>query len=409
MNKTDTLFPDEATHRFILSHRTDDVRCLALKQAGQQGVNMSVALTQIAGWQTARHKLPSWARREELLYPSHLSMEQCSSEVTARYKCSVLSACAGSKESLTDLTGGFGVDFAFMAAAFRQADYVERSEELCRLAAHNFAVLGLDTVGVHCADAVRYLEEMRPCDWLFIDPARRDVHGGKVVSVSRCEPDVSALESKLLQKGRHVMVKLSPMLDLTVALDELLHVEQAHVVAVQNECKELLLVLGGKAPQADDVPITCINLSASGDCPLTDAFTFTRRQEREAVCMLARSVNAYLYEPHVSLLKAGAFRCLSARFGVEKLHANSHLYTSAVPVIGFPGRAFRVEGVSGFSKQGLRALLAGVEAANVAVRNFPSTADALRRRLKLRDGGNIYLFATTLSDGGKVLLKCVRL
>lgn len=391
----------EATLRFIAEHRRDDVRALALQAGKYPDVDMPTALTQIAGRQTAETKVPTWATTESILYPPHLSMEQCSSEVTAHYKASVVNGYDGSCQSLADLTGGFGIDFSFLAPHFGQATYVERQEVLCEAARHNFPLLGLSTARVIHADGVDYLRQMPAVDWLYLDPARRDGHGGKTIAISDCEPDVAALEPLLLEKATRVLVKLSPMLDLTQALHTLKHVTAAHVVSVSGECKELLLVLtNDTSPQTEYVPIHCINL------PNVTKFTFTRHEEQEAPCRYADAPRTYLYEPNASLLKAGAFRSLSYIYKVEKLHTNSHLYTSDEALPCFPGRMFRIDSWCGFGKREVKELLDGVQKANLTVRNFPATVADLRKRLKLAEGGDIYLFATTLNDGRKVLLRC---
>ncbi len=391
----------EATLRFIAEHRRDDVRALALQAGKYPDVDLPTALTQIAGRQTAETKVPTWATTESILYPPHLSMEQCSSEVTAHYKVSVVNGYDGSCQSLADLTGGFGIDFSFLAPHFGQATYVERQEVLCEAARHNFPLLGLSTARVIHADGVDYLRQMPAVDWLYLDPARRDGHGGKTIAISDCEPDVAALEPLLLEKATRVLVKLSPMLDLTQALHTLKHVTAAHVVSVAGECKELLLVLtNDTSPQTEYVPIHCINL------PNVTKFTFTRHEEQEAPCRYADAPRTYLYEPNASLLKAGAFRSLSYIYKVEKLHTNSHLYTSDEALPCFPGRMLRIDSWCGFGKREMKELLDGIRKANLTIRNFPATVAELRKRLKLAEGGETYLFATTLNDGRKVLLRC---
>lgn len=394
----------EDTLRFITTHRRDDVRTLALQAGKYPSVDMSAALTQIAGRQMAETKIPTWAATEGILYPPHLSMEQCSSEATARYKASVITGSDNSRQSLADLTGGFGIDFSFLACHFETATYVERQEILCEAARHNFPLLELKNASVIHADGIDYLQQMKPVDWLFLDPARRDGQGGKTIAITDCEPDVAALEPLLLEKANRVMLKLSPMLDLTQALHTLKHVIEVHVVSAAGECKELLLVLGQHANlQADDIPVHCINLSTT-----TDTFTFTRHEEQNAPCMYAQAPRTYLYEPNASLLKGGAFRSLSSYYKIEKLHPNSHLYTSDEPLPQFPGRMFRVEKWCGFGKKELKSLLGNERKANLTVRNFPATVAELRKRLKLNDGGAVYLFATTLSDGQKIMLRCTK-
>ena len=397
---------NEDTLRFIREHRQGDVRSLALQARKYPSVDMPAALTQIAGWQAAKGKVPTWAQTEEILYPVHLSLEQCSSELTARYKAGIIRELEGETPTgtLTDLTGGFGIDCAFLSSCFRKATYVERQESLCEIAAHNFPLLGLDHITVCHEDSVRHLQEMQPSDWIFIDPARRDSHGGKTVAISDCEPDVSALEELLLQKARHVLVKLSPMLDLTLALKDMKHVQEACIVSAGNECKELLLVLGhGESPQPEEIPVRCINLTGAASA---QSLTFTRRQEKESTCRFASSLHSYLYEPNASVPKAGAFRSVSYIYKVEKLHPNSHLYTSDRLIPDFPGRKFKITGQCGFNKKEMKEMIGTEKKANLTVRNFPAGVAELRKRLKLAEGGDTYLFATTLADEKKVLIAC---
>lgn len=387
------------TLRFIEEHKEDDTRTLALQSRKYPGVDMNAAITVIAGRQIAARKLPSWSRIPGLYYPGHLSMEQCSSEAAALYKASLLKG-----DSFADLTGGFGVDCAFISRNFRRADYVERQEELCDRARHNFPLLGLEHIRVHHRDGVEYLREMSPVDCLFLDPARRDAHGRKTVVISDCEPDVSALEPLLVEKAKTVMVKLSPMLDLSLALSELKTVREVHVLAVNNECKELLLILQ-KGPVSPQVSVCCEHIAGSE----RQHYVFTPAAEKSASCPLTDSVSTYLYEPNAAILKAGAFRSLTQSYRVDKLHVNSHLYTSSDLLTDFPGRRFRVEAVSGFGKKELKVFLQGMEKANITVRNFPMSVAELRKRLKLKEGGEDYIFATTLADERKVLIKAKRI
>jgi 16S rRNA G966 N2-methylase RsmD len=322
-------------------------------------------------------------------------MEQCSSEATAIYKANLVEG-----ETFADLTGGFGIDCSFLSRKFKQADYVERQAELCELAKHNFPLLGL-SVGVHNEDGVEYLKQMQPVDCLFLDPARRDGHGGKTVAISDCEPDVSALEDLLVEKAQTVMIKLSPMLDLSLALKTLKYVREVHIVSVNNECKELLLILQ-KSSVSSEVAIHCEHIVNAQH----QHYTFTQEQEHTSDCPLATEVDAYLYEPNASILKAGAYRSLTQTYEVRKLHTSSHLYTSSHFIEDFPGRRFQVEAVSGFGKKELKDFLQGMEKANLTIRNFPSSVAELRKRLKLKEGGEDYLFATTLADESKVLIKC---
>lgn len=388
------------TIQFIQEHQQDDVRQLALQAKKYPLVDMPAAILQIAGGQIAAEKIPSWKAVDGIRYPRHLSMEQCSSELTARYKAGLAKG-----ETMTDLTGGFGIDCAFLAAGFRQATYVERQEELCEIASHNFPLLGLNHITVCHADGVKHLEAMLPVDCLFIDPARRNEQGGKTIAIADCEPDVAALEELLLSKARQVIIKLSPMLDLTLALKDLKHVTEAHIVSVNNECKELLLILGVEccvenlAP-APSLSITCVNITNKE----TQRFVFTRQEEQVAACRYTERTGSYLYEPNASILKAGAFRSLAARYGVEKLHPNSHLYTSDTLIEEFPGRAFEITRTCTFNKKEIKEALQGITKANISIRNFPASVDELRKRVKLSEGGDNYLFATTLSNNQKVLI-----
>ena len=388
------------TIRFIEENARADVRSLALQAKKYPKVDMAMAVVQIAGRQIAEAKVPTWYRTEGLLYPKHLSMEQCSSEATAIYKAGLVEG-----ETFADLTGGLGIDCSFLSRKFKKADYVERQAELCELAKHNFPLLGLN-IDVHNEDGVEYLKRMQPVDCLFLDPARRDGHGGKTVAISDCEPDVSALEKLLVEKARKVVVKLSPMLDLSLALKDLKHVCEVHIVSTDNECKELLLILQ-KETASTEVSIHCINsLGALNGYRIYQEYAFTQEQERSSDCPLTHEVEAYLYEPNASIMKAGAYRSLTQAYPVKKLHPSSHLYVSPHFIEDFPGRKFQVEAVSGFGKKELKTFLQGMEKANLTIRNFPSSVAELRKRLKLKEGGDDYLFATTLADESKVIIKC---
>lgn len=386
------------TQQFIREHLSDNVRTLALQAKKYPDVDMPTAITQIAGRQIAAEKIPSWKEIEDIWYPKHLSMEQCSSEITARYKASLLQG-----ESLTDLTAGFGIDCSFLAAGFQSVTYVERQEELCEIAAHNFPILNLNHITVRNEDGVDHLKAMSPVDCIFLDPARRNEHGGKTVAISDCEPDVAELEELLLSKANRIMVKLSPMLDLTLALKELEYTQEVHIISVNNECKELLLLLGQNPPA--EVPIHCVNLSTKGGQE-EQHFVFTREQEQRSECTYTDTLENYLYEPNASLLKAGAFRSIATAYPVKKLHPNSHLYTSSTLITGFPGRIFRIVGQCSFNKKEIKESLADLKKANLTVRNFPATVAELRKRINLAEGGDTYLFASTLNNGQKILIRC---
>ncbi|MGL5981005.1 MAG: THUMP-like domain-containing protein [Phocaeicola sp.] len=385
---------------FIQANANEDVRKLALQGKKQPGVDLPAAITQIAGRQAAKSKLPTWYNTPDLYYPPHLSMEQCSSELTAAFKAKLLQG-----ESFVDLTGGFGIDFTYLARSFKKAAYVERQEKLCELAQHNFPLLKLPHATIHNQDGIDYLQQMSPVDSLFIDPARRDEQGGKTVAISSCEPDIVEWESLLTSKAKEVLVKLSPMLDLSLALKELKGVIDVYILSVENECKELLLKLQSTAIDESDVTVHCVELKNNGE---EISFSFQRYEERECSPKLATEIENYLYEPYASLLKAGAYRILTQYFPVKKLHTSSHLYTSKELISDFPGRKFKVAAVSSFGKRELKDLLEGVEKANLTVRNFPASVAELRKRLKLKEGGSDYLFATTLQGEKKIVVKTTK-
>ena len=384
---------DKITSEFVREHRNDDVRTLALQAARYPGVDIRLAVTQIEGWQHACTKLPEWAAVEGILYPPRISMEQCSSSATALYKVSLMQG-----DTFADLTGGFGIDCSYISRNFSKAFYIERNDILCTVAAHNFALLGLQHIEIINGNSEQMLQTLPPCDWIFLDPARRDGAGKKVVALADCEPNVATLRQQLLQKARRVMVKCSPMLDITAACRQLGCVAEVHTVAVNNECKELLFVLSAEV--VDTPRVCCVNI-VNGSAQM---FTFSMDDAPEAG--YAPEVGAYLYEPNAAIQKAGCHPSLATSYGVQKLHRNSNLYTSDALAAQFPGRIFKVTGVAGFSKNELKMLLGDLKRANLTVRNFPETVQQLRKRLKLSEGGEVYLFATTLVDGRKVLVRC---
>lgn len=393
------------TAEFIREYRERDIRQLALQANRFPDVDMPYALDQIQGWQIARRKLPKWAACDGVIFPPHLSMEQCSSEPTAQYKLNLAMEWAervGHASSMTDLTGGFGVDFSFTSCAFAAATYVERSEQLCHIVEHNLPLLGLNNATVVCADAVEYLSTVEPQTMLFLDPARRDEHGAKTVMLADCTPDVVQLLPKLLEKSRFTMLKLSPMLDWHKAVDDLQGaVREVHIVSVGGECKELLLVLSTVVES--ELKVYCADLStASGSSSL---FVYTPGSSAPVANSKLKTQNSkFVHEPNASIMKAGCFDELAAAYGVSPVSRNSHLFLSDEPVEDFPGRSFVVERVTTMNKGELRKALVGIEKANIATRNFPLTVAELRKRLKVKDGGDVYIFATTTAEGEHLLL-----
>lgn len=419
---------NNATRAFIREHSDDDVRRLALQAARQPDVDMTLALQQIRGRQTARKKMPTWAACEDIVYPPHLSMEQCSSELTARYKAAIVAEKArrlkdegvGSTR-FVDLTGGFGVDFSWMSRSFDERIYVERNADLCALASTNFPLLGLKATVVQ-ADACDYLHGMEAADVVFLDPARRNEQGGRTYALADCTPNVLEMVDEWRQKVRFVVLKLSPMLDWHKAVDDLTHngesslrVEEVHLVAVQNECKELLVVL---ATRGGEVPVrcVCVNLNAAAE-GLAERFEFDVCEAKNArfieisldgsdlsSAALQRAGVSYLYEPHAAIMKAGCFALLCQRLQLATIAKDSHLFVADRLVADFPGRQFRIVAITTMNKRELATKMKGIGKANITVRNFPMGVAQLRKRLKLKDGGDDYLFATTLADGSHVLI-----
>lgn len=393
------------TAEFIREYRERDIRQLALQANRFPDVDMPYALDQIQGWQIARRKLPKWAACDGVIFPPHLSMEQCSSEPTAQYKLNLAMEWAervGHASSMTDLTGGFGVDFSFTSCAFAAATYVERNEQLCHIVEHNLPLLGLDNATVVCADAVEYLSTVEPQTMLFLDPARRDEHGAKTVMLADCTPDVVQLLPKLLEKSRFTMLKLSPMLDWHKAVDDLQGtVREVHIVSVGGECKELLLVLSTVVES--ELKVYCADLSTASDT--FSLFVYTPGSSAPVANSKLKTQNSkFVHEPNASIMKAGCFDELAAAYGVSPVSRNSHLFLSDEPIEDFPGRSFVVERVTTMNKGELRKALAGIEKANIATRNFPLTVAELRKRLKIKDGGDVYIFATTTAEGEHLLL-----
>ena len=497
MTNHSTEIMNQATLDFIRQHQDDDVRQLAFLGSKYPEVDMPFALDQIRGRKMARVKLPRWASIDGIIYPPHISMEQCSSEQTALYKAELAARLLGlspsssengeekEKESenasnlhlseicefagkgavdsefakneatckkqqilteseenvneikeephkgdfseeigFVDLTGGFGVDFSYIASRLDvKSMYVERQAHLCEAAKENFGRLGLKNAIVKNGDGIEVLHsfaskkeaaasdslgitEDQPQSLLktnlglkliFIDPARRDDAGNKVVSLKDCTPDVTLLQEEMLSKADYVIIKLSPMLDWHRAVSELNCVQEVHVISVNNECKELLLVLSAR--NMGNLRIYCVNDAQSFVCEESD-------MEASSVKIAPSTLEEmqYLYEPNASLMKAGCFGVLSERYDARMLSKNSHLFVSQAPIEAFPGRSFRIIAISSFNKKELKRHLSGITKANIAIRNFPLSVAELRKRLKLKDGGETYIFATTLSDESHVLM-----
>jgi len=404
---------------FIQAHRLDDVRSLMLQARRYPDVDMRKAVVQISAWQTAQKKLPLWATTDGIVFPEHLSMEQCSSQQTAEYKGEVFAKWLqplAEKDAIhiTDLTGGFGVDATCLVRSVGNEQnahltFVERNADLCEIAQHNLPLLGVKHADVLCADSEEVLTQLAAHQHLiFIDPARRDNHGGKTVAISDCTPDVIQFNDLLLDKADVVMLKLSPMLDIAEAERQLKGIREIHIVSVNGECKETLFVLRKEAKTPDefdqnDAKLICVNLLPNQPA---QTFVFSHSIERNASCTYTSELKHYLYEPNASVMKAMAFKSVAEHFHLEKLHPSSQLYTSDTLISDFPGRIFDIKDSSHFNKKELKNLLKDIHKANLTVRNFPLSVAELRKRLKLSDGGSDYLFATTLADDSHMLILC---
>ncbi len=407
---------------FISKHLKDDVNKLALSKFPED-IDKQFVIRQIQARQVLSKKLPSWAENDELIFPKKLSLEQCSSELAAKYKASLLKG-----KTLIDLTGGMGVDTAFLSDNFDKSYYVEMQEELCEIAKHNFKILNKNIEVVN-DNAEHFLTICDEVDCIYLDPARRDEYGRKMVSLHDCSPDVAELQDVLFEKAKTVMVKLSPMLDIDIVKKELKNIKEIHVVAVRNECKELVLVLGQQAtdngqqtsPMAHGSRLIATDLRESWN------FTFDEDEEQDAEWTLADTVGKYLYEPGVACMKAGCFKLLSQKYNLDKLHRNSHLYTSDNLVPDFPGRVFEVIETFPFDKKTKKEISSRCQQttdngqqtleessklkaqgsrlkASVAVRNFPLSAEELKKNLGLQDGNDLYIFGTTMKGEKKIVV-----
>ena len=381
---------NQATRDFIREHAEADVRQLALRGAKDPEVDLTYALEQIAGRQMAKTKIPSWTTVVGIIYPPHLSMEQCSSEQTARYKASI----AGKGALVVDLTAGFGVDMAFISQGFHRAVHVERQARLCAISSENYKRMGLKHIEVVCGDGVEFLHQLDHADLIYLDPARRDEHGGRTYGIADCTPNVLEILDEMVIKADRILLKLSPMLDWRKAVEDLEKVSEVHIVSVDNECKELLLVLTN---EEKPLKVFCVDND--------EVFTFDRDYKFQPI-HYSLSTFHFLFEPNASIMKAGCFDLLEQRFGARQVDKNSHLFVSDTDIPDFPGRRFIIEKITSMNKRELKEALVGIDKANITVRNFPMSVAELRKKLKLKDGGDVFIFATTVAGKGHQLFVC---
>ena len=452
----------ETLRNFINEHSKDDLSELLLSGSRYDGIDVKEAVVQIKARNSIKDKLPSWYCNDRLLFPSTLAAEQCSSEITASYKQKLVR----SRDCICDLTGGLGVDTYFFSKKAGRVVYVEKDERYCKAARYNMDILGATNVCVVNADAVEFVVNnsdadsrvyglfdecvsgadviessdaisgnISGADVFYIDPARRGTGNKRMFAIGDCEPDLTKIWPMLLKKECVVIVKLSPMLDITQVVAQLPGVCEIHIVSVKNECKELLAIagsisrvkqhkeiasclpmtdsnatnssatslVGGTTRQSQYLYIVCANYTSEND---VRNFSFFMSEEQSAASYMAEDIGLYLYEPNSSILKAGAYKLVALRYNVKKLHTSSHLYTSDDLVPSFPGRVFEVMEIIPFNNRICKDLVSTIPQANIATRNFPISVDELRKRTHITDGGNIYLFATTLKDNKKVIVKC---
>ncbi|SDE96362.1 hypothetical protein SAMN04487996_10862 [Dyadobacter soli] len=383
---------------FIRAHLYDNPGELILKAGKFKGLDVKKLAAQIQSRQKALKKLPEWSANEKLIFPPALSVEQCSSEATAHYKAGIVSGNA-----LIDVTGGMGIDCYYMSRSFAESHYFEQQPEVASTAAYNFAQLGATRIHVHAGESLNALQNGLTADWLYADPARRDANKEKVVRLADCTPDVAGNATLLLNAAPNILIKTSPLLDIDLASKELQKLKEVHVMGYEQECKELLFVLD-REMQDPNFKIKVRIVDAAGQ-PIHQ-LDFDREEERNALVSYSKPLG-HLYEPHAAVLKAGAFKTLCARYNMQKLAIHSQLYTSEEWISDFPGRSFKVAAVC---KPDIREISQHIpgDKANITTRNFPAKPEELRKKWKLKDGGDHYLFATTLADQSKVVIVCVK-
>ena len=352
--------------------------------------DMKAIAQQLVGKQIAKNKLPTWFDNNEVLYPVRLSMEQCSSEETAKYKTKIINSGCG-----IDLTGGFGVDTIFLSKKCESLIYCERNEDLASLVTHNFKALNQHNCEVYVGDGVEYIKNLKKIDWIFVDPSRRK-ESQRVFRLEDCEPNVTQLIDLFFDKADHLLIKTAPLLDIQQTLSDLEAVKEVHVISVNNECKEVLYLL--EKDFIGEALIFCVNLKKEHN----EEFRFTLSQEREVLSLYSEPLE-YIYEANAAIMKAGAFKSIASKYELYKLHKHSHLYTSQKLISEFPGRSFKVKEVLNPDKKSLTKL---PKKGNLACRNYPHKVDVLKKKLKINDGGNDYIFATTLKGEKLKLIVC---
>lgn len=382
---------------FIRQHFTDDTDKLLLNAKRYSPIDIPFAVDQIRARRQIKEKLPTWFTNPDLLFPSRLSAEQCSSEITAHYKQSLV---RGTR--ICDLTGGLGIDSWQLSQKAEKLIYIERFPEYCRAAEHNFKTLGATNIQIIEAD-VREIISTLTADTFYIDPARRSECNKRVFALSDCEPDVLQFKNILLPKARRIILKTSPMADISETLRQLPETTEVHILAVRNECKEVIFILENILSSSPSTRVVTINYTSDGQQQL---FSFPWQKEKTSAFQAAEKMGDYLYEPNAAILKSGAFKLIATEYNISKLHLNSHLYTSEQRIGNFPGRIFKVENIHEFSGKRLKQLGKSIGQANITTRNFPLTVEAIRKSSGIAEGGELYLFATTLGNARKIIIEC---
>ncbi len=394
---------NDPTEQFIRKHRTDNVHAVALSPHPAR-MDMQYVLTQISGWQTAHIKIPSWAATNGIKYPKHLSLEQCTSQHIALYKASRIESILGKGIRMADITGGMGIDCFFISRHAARTCYNEMSAELCEKAKINFKVLGRPEIEVYCDNAENFIARQEPdsFDLLYLDPARRGDAGRKLISITDCQPDAAAMQNDMLRVSANVMVKLSPMLDISRALTELKHVSRVMIIGLEGECKEITLLIQRGFDGEPVIDAIDINADGTPGLPVSSVRSADHALNLPIADPACLEPGTFISEPSAPYMKSALFRTIAAQTGTALLHPDTHLFWRKTEPIRFPGRTFMIEGIIPFDKKSLASIIK--TQANLSVRNFPESASQLQRRLKIRDGGTRYLIATTLSDSRRVLL-----
>lgn len=377
---------------FAQQHAHEDPLKLLLQQQRYPNIDLREVAQQLEGKKQALTKWPTLALCEDYLFPPKLNREQSSSEATARYKSSIFHG-----ENLADLTGGMGIDSFFFAQRCQRVEYIEQQKELFSITENNFQALGVKNIICHCGDSIEWITDKEPCELIYIDPARRNSQGHKVSAFEDCTPNLLNNLEMLLSHCQRLAVKASPMIDIHLALQQLQSVNEIHIIAVGNECKEVLFILqeGKRHERPEEIPIHCVNLHNSEE--VYQANSFTMQEEEAAEATYCAQIGHYLYEPHASIMKGGCFNSICHWYGVEKLARNTHLYSSDQIIADFPGRKFEVLQAVVLNKKSVANILPQKQA-HVTVRNYPIAAAELQRRLGIKEGGDLFIVAATLGN-----------